>query len=64
MENARGRVQKNAVILELREEGAMVLAAFLSGKAKDKDFVNVGKEEIQVIKDTVHETLDVLGSVS
>ena len=32
--------------------------------AKDKDVVNVGKAEIQVFKDIVHETLEGLGSVS
>ena len=63
-ENALGRVQKNAVILELSEEGAKVLVVFLEGTAKDNDVVDVGKAEIQVFKDIVHETLEGLCSVS
>ena len=55
-ENALGRVQKNAIILELSEEGVKVLVVFLGETAKDKDVVNVGKAEIQVFKDIVHET--------
>ena len=36
----------------------------LGGTAKDKDIVNVGKTEIQVFEDLVHETLEGLGSVT
>ena len=64
MENALGRVPKTSLILELDEEVAKVLVVFLGGTAKDRDVVNIGKAEIQVFKDIVHETLEGLGSVS
>ena len=37
---------------------------FLGGTAKDKDVVKVGKTEIQVFEDLIHETLEGLGGVS
>jgi len=42
----------------------MVLVVFLGRTANDKDVVNVGKAEIQVSKEIVHETLEALGMVS
>ena len=36
----------------------------LGGTAKDKDILNVGKTEIQVLEDLVHETFESLGSVT
>ena len=62
-ENALLRVLKDAVILELGEEDAEVLVVFLGGTAKDKDVVSVGKAEIQVFKDIVHEMLESWGGV-
>jgi hypothetical protein len=63
-ENVFGRVQKDTVLLELGEEGVEVLVVLFRGTAKDKDIVNIGKTDIQVLKDTVHETLKGLGGVS
>ena len=52
-----GRVQEDAVILQLIEEDAEVLVVFLGRTAKDKD-VYVCKTEIQVFEDLIHETLE------
>jgi hypothetical protein len=63
-ENAFGWVQKDTVILEFSEEGAEALVVLFRGTAKDKDIVSIGKTEIQVFKDTVHEMLKGLGGIS
>jgi hypothetical protein len=55
-ENALGRVQQYAIILEFSEEGAEVLVVFLGGTVKDKDVVKVGEREIQVFEDLIYET--------
>ena len=43
-----GRVQEDAVILQLIEEDAEVLVVFLGRTVKDKDVVYVCQTEIQV----------------
>jgi hypothetical protein len=50
--------------LELVEEGEEVLVVLFRRTAKGKDFVNISKAEILVLKDTVYETLKGLGGVS
>jgi hypothetical protein len=50
--------------LECGEEGAEVLVVLLRRTGEDKDIVYIGKTEIQVFKDLVHETLEGLGGVS
>jgi hypothetical protein len=47
----------------LVEEGAEVFVVFFRRMTKDKDIVNVGETEIQVLEDTVYETLEGLGGV-
>ena len=42
-ENTLGRVEKDAVFLELCEKSAKVLVMFLGGMTKDKDVISVGK---------------------
>jgi hypothetical protein len=62
-ENTLGRVQEDTVLLELVEEGAEVLVVLFRRMAKEKNIVNVGETEIQVLEDTVYETLEGLGGV-
>jgi hypothetical protein len=45
----------------LVEEGAEVLIVLFRRTAKDKDILDVDKTEIQVLEDTVYETLEGLG---
>jgi hypothetical protein len=49
--------------LEFGEEGAEVLVVLLRSTVEDKDIVYIGKTEIQVFKDLIHET-EGLGGVS
>jgi hypothetical protein len=53
-ENTLGRVEEGTVLLELVEWGAELLVALFRRMAKDKDIVNVGETDIQVLEDTVY----------